>query len=58
MEQWSEHAQSRVEWRLVDGIDVQPSHAYVSVGGIVTLAIPRDRIERGSFDDFMKEALA
>jgi hypothetical protein len=58
MQQWSEHAESKVEWSLVDGIDLQPTHAFVSVGGIVTLAIPRDRVTRGNFDDFMKGALA
>jgi len=57
-EQRSEHAESKVGWGLVDGIDVQPSHGFVTVGGVVTLAVPKDRVTRGSFDDFMSQALA
>ena len=53
LEQISEAGESRVNWNVVDPIIESPEHAFISIERNIAIIIPRSKIKKNSYDEFM-----
>jgi len=56
LEQIQVGSESKVSWKLVDDVQVIPTHAFISVDGAFSVVIPRMRLEEAQFDAFLNTA--
>jgi len=53
LEQIMGTSESKVKWELVNGIEVTPTHAFVSIDGTFSVVIPRLRLGASQFQSFL-----
>jgi hypothetical protein len=54
LEQVMQASESKVTWELVDGIEVTPPHAFISIDGTYSVVIPRYRLGEDQFNGFLE----
>ncbi len=53
LEQIMDSSESKVKWELVDGIEVTPTHAFVSIDGTFSVVMPKTRLDPSQFQSFL-----
>jgi hypothetical protein len=53
LEQILESSESKVKWELVNGIEVTPTHAFISIEGTFSVVIPRMRLGESQFHSLL-----
>jgi hypothetical protein len=53
LEQIMGTSESKVKWELVNGIEVIPTHAFISIDGTFSIVIPRLRLGESQFQGFL-----
>jgi len=54
LEEFTEQAEGKIKWSLIDGIEATQTHAFISVDGLYSLMIPRERVSAGDYDKFVQ----
>ncbi len=53
LEQISEAGQARVKWNVVDNVIENPGHTFISIEKNLAIIVPRSKIEKSSYEEFM-----
>jgi hypothetical protein len=54
LEEKSEYAQSKVQWHLVDGVDVTLDNTFISIQGVYSVIIPKASVRNGNYEEFVE----